>query len=87
MRHARENYHAWRRRHASRDAHYWMHRHALDRLSEAMGGTILTSVIEAMIRHRELRDQRLARRQRPVFEALLAEEQLLGTLPTEGAPW
>jgi hypothetical protein len=79
-RRARKNYRAWRRRHAARDAHYWTRRHALDQLSGAMGGTTITSMIEAMIRHRELRDQRLTRRQRPVFEALLALERLHGTL-------
>lgn len=79
VRRARKNYQAWRRRHAARDARYWLRRHALDRLSEAIGGGA-AAMIELMIRHRELRDQYLTRRQRPVFEALLAEEQLLGTL-------
>ncbi len=60
-----------------------MRRHAEDRLNEAINGS---GGIKAMILNRTLRDQ-LTRRQRLAFEALLADEQLLGTLPTEGAPW
>ncbi len=77
VRRARKNYKAWRRRHAVHDARYWIHRRALDRLDEAIGGI---GMIELMIRHRELRDQQLTRWQRQLFKALLAEEQLLGTL-------
>jgi len=75
-RRAWQNYRAWRRQHAAQDAIYAMRRAAEDRLSGAIGGI---GMIKRLIWDREHRDQ-LPRPQRLIFAALLAEEQMLGTL-------